>query len=113
MLTLQIPAKELYLPATQEFQQLPSDSMVLEHSPWLSTWYEQGACLKIPLEEFDLRKVSFTYGDSMPTFSDRCADGKARRRNTTKTNRRTIRMAKRRRTTFPAESQGISLRTRS
>lgn len=32
MLTLQIPAKELYLPATQEFQQLPSDSMVLEHS---------------------------------------------------------------------------------
>ena len=23
---------------------------------------------KIPIEEFDLKKVSFTYGDSMPTF---------------------------------------------
>ena len=54
--------------------------MVLEHSPWLSTWYEQGACLKIPLEEFDLRKVSFTYGDSMPTFSPRVNDGKEYRR---------------------------------
>ena len=54
--------------------------MVLEHSPWLSTWYEQGAFLKIPLEEFDLRKVSFTYGDSMPTFSPRVNDGKEYRR---------------------------------
>lgn len=32
MLTLKIPARELYLPATQEFQQLPEDSLVLEHS---------------------------------------------------------------------------------
>ena len=54
--------------------------MVLGHSPWLSTWYEQGACLKIPAEAFDLRKVSFTYGDSMPTFSPRVTDGKEYRR---------------------------------
>lgn len=29
---------------------------------------------------FDIRTLSFTYGDSMPTFSDRCADGKEYRK---------------------------------
>lgn len=43
--------------------------MVLGHSPWLSTWYEQGECVKIPVKDIDLRKISFTYGDSMPTFN--------------------------------------------
>ena len=45
--------------------------MVVEHSPWLSTWFENCACLRIPAEEFDLKTVSFTYGDSHPTFSPR------------------------------------------
>ncbi len=54
--------------------------LVLEHSPWLSTWYEQGACIKIPIEEFDVRTISFTYGDSMPTFSPKVNDGKEYRR---------------------------------
>lgn len=54
--------------------------MVVEHSPWLSTWYEQCDFLKIPVEEFDLRTVSFTYGDSMPTFSDSVNDGKEYRK---------------------------------
>ena len=42
--------------------------MVVEHCPWLQSWYEKPGFVKIPIEEFDLRKVSFTYGDSMPTF---------------------------------------------
>ena len=54
--------------------------MVVEHSPWLDSWYEQPGFLRIPAEEFDLRKVSFTYGDSMPTFSPRVNDGKEYRR---------------------------------
>ena len=54
--------------------------MVVEHSPWLSTWYENSAYIKIPIEEFDLRMVSFTYGDSHPTFSDRVNDGKEYRK---------------------------------
>ena len=54
--------------------------MVVEFSPWLSTWYEQCEYIKIPVEEFDLRTVSFTYGDSMPTFSDRVTDGKEYRK---------------------------------
>ncbi len=43
--------------------------MVVEHSPWLSTWFEDCEHIRIPVEEFDLRTVSFTYGDSFPTFS--------------------------------------------
>ena len=54
--------------------------MVVGFSPWLSTWFEQSEYIKIPIEEFDLRTVSFTYGDSMPTFSDKCADGKEYRK---------------------------------
>ena len=54
--------------------------MVLEFSPWLSTWFEECSYIKIPVEEFDLRTVSFTYGDSMPTFSDSVNDGKEYRK---------------------------------
>ncbi|WP_034449805.1 hypothetical protein [Butyrivibrio sp. AE2032] len=54
--------------------------MVVEFSPWLYSWYEQPAFIKIPIEEFDLKTVSFTYGDSMPTFSDKVNDGKEYRK---------------------------------
>lgn len=50
--------------------------MVVEHSPWLYSWYENADFIKIPIEEFDLRTVSFTYGDSHPTFSSKVNDGK-------------------------------------
>ncbi len=54
--------------------------MVIEHSPWLSTWFENCACIKIPIEAFDLSTVSFTYGDSHPTFSPRVTDSKEYRK---------------------------------
>ena len=54
--------------------------MVVEHSPWLSSWYEDCAYIKIPIEAFDLQTLSFTYGDSHPTFSDRVNDGKEYRK---------------------------------
>jgi len=54
--------------------------MVVEHSPWLSTWFENSTFIKIPIEEFDLNTVSFTYGDSMPTFSHRITDNKEYRK---------------------------------
>ena len=50
--------------------------MVVEHSPWLGTWYENSSFVKIPIEEFDISTLSFTYGDSHPTFSSRVNDGK-------------------------------------
>lgn len=54
--------------------------MTVEHSPWLSSWYENSAFIKIPIEEFDLSTLSFTYGDSHPTFSPRINDGKEYRK---------------------------------
>lgn len=54
--------------------------MVIEHSPWLSTWYENSAFIKIPIEKFDIKTISFTYGDSMPTFSQTINDGKEYRK---------------------------------
>ena len=54
--------------------------LVVEHSPWLSTWFEDPGVIKIPIEEFDTSKISFTYGDSMPTFSPRVKDGKEYRK---------------------------------
>lgn len=54
--------------------------LVVEHSPWLATWFEDPGVIKIPIEEFDTRKISFTYGDSMPTFSPLVTDGKEYRR---------------------------------
>lgn len=54
--------------------------MVLGWSPWLSTWFEEMDYIKIPVEEFDLQTLSFTYGDSMPTFSDSVYDGKEYRK---------------------------------
>ena len=54
--------------------------MVIEHSPWLSTWFENCDFIKIPIEEFDLDTISFTYGDSHPTFSPKVNDGKEYRK---------------------------------
>ena len=61
------------------YRQVPH-YMVVEHSPWLSTWYENSSYIKIPIEKFDIRTISFTYGDSHPTFSDRVNDGKEYRK---------------------------------
>jgi len=45
--------------------------MVVESCAWFAEWFENCACISIPIEAFDLRTVSFTYGDSHPTFSPR------------------------------------------
>lgn len=54
--------------------------MVVEPCNWLSTWYEKSAFIKIPIEAFDIKTLSFTYGDSHPTFSSKVNDGKAYRK---------------------------------
>ena len=46
--------------------------MVAETCPWLASWYQEG--------EFDLKTLSFTYGDMHPTFSPRVNDGKEYRK---------------------------------
>ena len=54
--------------------------LTVEHCPWLSSWYEQSDFVKIPVEDIDTSLISFTYGDSMPTFSPLVTDGKEYRR---------------------------------
>lgn len=43
--------------------------MVVEQCEWLMSWFENPGYIEIPIENFDLQSVSFTYGDSHPTFS--------------------------------------------
>lgn len=54
--------------------------MVVEACDYLSLWYENSAFLKIDVEEFDKSTLSFTYGDSHPTFSELVNDGKEYRK---------------------------------
>ena len=49
--------------------------MVIGECPWLASWFEESAFVKIPISEFDLKTVSFTYGDMFPTFSPNVNDG--------------------------------------
>jgi len=44
--------------------------MVVGDSPWLATWFEDSAYIKIPIREFDVKTISFTYGDAFPVFSE-------------------------------------------
>lgn len=54
--------------------------MVVEECEWLDSWYLDSECIKIPVEEFPLDSISFTYGDMHPTFSPIVNDGKEYRK---------------------------------
>ena len=48
--------------------------MVIGECPWLATWYKESDYIKIPVSEFNMKTVSFTYGDTFPTFSPNVTD---------------------------------------
>ncbi|MBR5733878.1 MAG: hypothetical protein IKX80_10580 [Lachnospiraceae bacterium] len=50
--------------------------MVVEKCPFFEKWYEHTAWIEIDSSELDMSQVSFTYGDSHPTFSGNVKDGK-------------------------------------
>ena len=50
--------------------------MVVGEVPFFEKWYEHTACISIDTGNLDTRQLSFTYGDSHPTFSGRTRDGK-------------------------------------
>lgn len=54
--------------------------MVVEPCEWLNSWYIDGGFVKIPIEEFDIKTISFTYGDMHPTFSPLVNDEKEYRK---------------------------------
>lgn len=72
--------RELFIQKNGKVERMAPHYMVVEHCPWLSTWYENSSYISIPIEEFDLNSLSFTYGDSHPTFSPRVNDNKEYRK---------------------------------
>lgn len=50
--------------------------MIVESCEWLGLWFQNSTYIKIDITEFDLKTISFTYGDSHPTFSSKVNDGK-------------------------------------
>ena len=55
--------------------------MVVGECDWLKSWYNDGCALKIPITDFDLETISYSYGDLFPTFSARVTDDREYRRN--------------------------------
>jgi hypothetical protein len=50
--------------------------MVVEACDLLKSWYRDSCYVKIPIDDFDLNTISYTYGDMQPTFSPIVNDGK-------------------------------------
>jgi len=48
--------------------------MIVGSCPWVMSWFANGRELRIPLREFSIEIVSFTYGDTFPAM--RFVDGK-------------------------------------
>ncbi len=38
--------------------------MVVGECPWLATWFKNSDYVRIHIKDFDMKTVSFTYGDS-------------------------------------------------
>ena len=49
---------------------------VVEECAFFLKWYREPAWITVDTKDLDLRTVSFTYGDSHPTFSGNVRDGK-------------------------------------
>lgn len=54
--------------------------MVVGKCGFLESWYVNSDSIQIDIGEFDTSTLSFTYGDSHPTFSDKVNDGREYRK---------------------------------
>ena len=72
--------REEFLKKGGKVQRHAPQYMVIGECDFLSSWYVNSAYIKIDIEEFDKSTLSFTYGDSHPTFSDLVNDGKEYRK---------------------------------
>lgn len=48
--------------------------MVVGECPWLDSWYKESSHVKIPISDFDFNTISFTCGETFPTFSEKVTD---------------------------------------
>ena len=54
--------------------------MTIGKSSFAASWFEESQYVTIPLDEFDLQTLSFTYGVTFPTFSPHVTDNLEYRR---------------------------------
>lgn len=55
--------------------------LIIGECDWCRSWYKEPRFIRIPIEEVDLETVSFTYGDSFPTFDPTHGDTSEYRQN--------------------------------
>jgi hypothetical protein len=72
--SLESRARELFIQKGGKPTRNHPHYMTVGKCPWLLEWFEKGKELRIPITEFDLLSISFTYGDLFPTM--RYQDGK-------------------------------------
>ncbi|SDW78269.1 hypothetical protein [Paenibacillus sp. CF384] len=65
---LEAAAREIFIAKGGKPQQLYPHYMTLGACGWIEEWFEEGGLLQIPLDEFEVDSVSFTYGDLFPTM---------------------------------------------
>lgn len=53
---------------------------VVEEVKWLEEWFINPAHIEIDIKDLDINYISFTYGDSYPTFSNKVLDNKEYRK---------------------------------
>lgn len=55
--------------------------MIIGKCDFCKTWYKCADYIKVPIKEFDMNTVSFTYGDTFPTFDPTHGDKSEYRQN--------------------------------
>ena len=71
---LEQKVRELFIKKGGKPQRQTPFYMVVGECLWLNTWYNESSFVKIPISDFDTNTLSFTYGDTFPTFSDKVND---------------------------------------
>lgn len=78
--TLEAEMRILFLQAGGQPQRTTPHYLVIGECPFLASWYHDPTVFRLPLNSVDPSVISFTYGDSFPTFSDRVQDRREYRR---------------------------------
>ncbi|OAH10570.1 hypothetical protein [Streptomyces jeddahensis] len=65
---LEEKARELFIRKGGKPTRARPHYMTLGACEWIRQWYRDGRELRLSIDEFDLRTISFTYGDLFPTM---------------------------------------------
>jgi len=63
---IEAKVRSLFIMKGGEPQRKNPHYMILGSCNWVKSWYRDGKEIKIPLQQFDPKIISFTYGDTFP-----------------------------------------------